>query len=196
MAPSSYASKFDLSHMVWNTPLGPVGLVKRGERLAQITLQADPDNYAFVVERNFGSPGKRSRAPFDEIRRQIDEYLAGRRLVFRLPLDIDQGTPFQQRVWKALMEIPYGQTMSYKDVAQAIGQPSATRAVGGANGMNPLPIVVPCHRVVAADGTLGGFSSGLAIKKKLLGLERTTCAKVDRLGMFSAGRGGADRPRP
>jgi methylated-DNA-[protein]-cysteine S-methyltransferase len=196
MALSSYASKFDLAHMVWNTSLGPIGLVKRGQRLAQITLQADPATYPFVVERNFGSPGTRSKAPFDEIRRQIDEYLAGRRLVFRLPLDIDQGTPFQQRVWKALMDIPYGQTLSYKDVAQAIGQPSATRAVGGANGMNPLPIVVPCHRVVAADGTLGGFSSGLAIKKKLLGLEQTTRARVDQLGLFSRGSCGSITPRP
>jgi methylated-DNA-[protein]-cysteine S-methyltransferase len=101
---------------------------------------------------------------------QLEGYLAGRRTVFDLPL-VPEGTPFQQKVWAALQQIPYGKTVSYRDVARAIGRPTAFRAVAGACGKNPLVICVPCHRVVAADGGLGGFSGGLWRKKALLGLE-------------------------
>ena len=101
---------------------------------------------------------------------QILEYFAGQRRAFTLPLN-PGGTPFQQRVWQALQEIPYGHVISYKQLAQRIGQPTALRAVGGANHRNPLPIVIPCHRVIAADGSLGGFGGGLEIKRALLELE-------------------------
>ena len=184
MSLSSYASRSDLNYTVWDSPLGPLGLVSRSGRLAQVVLHADPSSFAFEVERTFGAAGSRDEASFKDIRRQIEEYLGGRRLVFRLPMDIDLGTPFQKRVWKSLMCIPYGQTMTYREVAGAIGQPSAMRAVGGANGMNPLPIVIPCHRVVATDG-IGGYSGGLEIKRQLLDLEAKTRARVASLGMFS-----------
>ena len=105
-----------------------------------------------------------------ETLRQLDDYFQGRLREFRLPLDL-QGTRFQLRVWNALLRIPYGKTSSYSALARRIGSPKAARAVGSANGQNPIPIVVPCHRVVNADGGLGGYSCGLRYKKMLLDLE-------------------------
>ena len=107
---------------------------------------------------------------FEGLRRQLDEYFDGRRREFDVPL-APAGTPFQQEVWAALLDIPYGATASYGEVAEAVGRPSAMRAVGGANGANPVPILIPCHRVIAADGTLGGFGGGLERKVLLLELE-------------------------
>ncbi|MPM89161.1 Methylated-DNA--protein-cysteine methyltransferase, constitutive [bioreactor metagenome] len=103
---------------------------------------------------------------------QLREYLNGTRQVFDLPL-APQGTPFQQSVWKELLKIPYGSTRSYQDVAKAIGKPQACRAVGMANNRNPLVIIIPCHRVIGAGGKLVGYGGGLAIKAKLLELEKT-----------------------
>jgi methylated-DNA-[protein]-cysteine S-methyltransferase len=108
---------------------------------------------------------------FDDVAIQLAEYFDGGRRVFELPLAPD-GTPFQLRVWNALVEIPYGETISYGQLASRIGQRSASRAVGLANGSNPLPIVIPCHRVIGADGKLTGYGGGLAIKRQLLALER------------------------
>ena len=101
---------------------------------------------------------------------QLAEYFAGKRREFALDL-APFGTDFQLRVWRVLQAIPYGALRNYGDIARAIGQPGAARAVGGAIGSNPLPIVIPCHRVIASDGTIGGYSGGLAIKHRLLALE-------------------------
>jgi methylated-DNA-[protein]-cysteine S-methyltransferase len=103
---------------------------------------------------------------------QIVEYLEGKRRRFELPLDL-RGTPFQRAVWEELLRIPYGETRTYAEIARAIGRPSAMRAVGAANGANPVALVVPCHRVIATGGKLGGYGGGLALKKRLLALERT-----------------------
>ena len=105
-----------------------------------------------------------------DTRVQLDEYFAGERRVFDLPL-APRGTAFQREVWNALRDIPYGETISYAQLALRIGKPSAMRAVGAANGRNPLPIVVPCHRVIGADGSLTGFGGGLPTKRFLLELE-------------------------
>ena len=102
--------------------------------------------------------------------RQLEEYFAGRRRQFDLPLDL-HGTEFQKRCWQELLKIPYGETRSYADVARAIGNPSAVRAVGLANGQNPIAIIVPCHRVIGSDGSLTGYGGGLETKRKLLELE-------------------------
>jgi methylated-DNA-[protein]-cysteine S-methyltransferase len=102
--------------------------------------------------------------------RQLEEYFAGRRRQFDLPLDL-HGTEFQKRCWQELLKIPYGETRSYADVARAIGKPSAVRAVGLANGQNPIAIIVPCHRVIGSDGSLTGYGGGLETKRKLLELE-------------------------
>jgi methylated-DNA-[protein]-cysteine S-methyltransferase len=108
--------------------------------------------------------------------RQIEEYFAGRRAEFDVPLD-PRGTPFQLRVWEVLRAIPYGQRCTYRDIATRLGSPSASRAVGGAVGHNPLSIIVPCHRVVGADGSLTGYAGGLDRKRELLALESRGAAR-------------------
>lgn len=113
---------------------------------------------------------KENVAPFAKAIRQLEEYFAGKRKDFDLPLS-PAGTAFQQSVWKALMTIPFGKTASYSDIAQGISNPNAVRAVGLANGRNPIPIVIPCHRVIGKDGSLTGYGGGLPIKEKLLALE-------------------------
>ena len=118
-------------------------------------------------QRNDGNP------LLMEAARQLQAYFAGRLREFQLPLDID-GTGFQKRVWGQLAAIPYGETRSYRQIAQALGSPGAVRAVGAANGANPVPIVVPCHRVIGAKGKLVGYGGGLALKKRLLELEGCT----------------------
>ena len=107
---------------------------------------------------------------------QLEEYLNGERKEFNLPLN-PKGTPFQQKVWSALLSIPYGETRSYKDVAIQVGKPNASRAVGMANHENPIPIFIPCHRVISSDGTLGGYSEGIDIKAKLIQLEGQSSRK-------------------
>ena len=101
---------------------------------------------------------------------QLDEYFHNKRKIFNIPLDI-QGTEFQKKVWHELLKSPFGKTVSYKTIAQRIGDIKSIRAVGGANGANPIPIIIPCHRVVNSDGTIGGYSGGIKIKEKLLELE-------------------------
>jgi methylated-DNA-[protein]-cysteine S-methyltransferase len=105
-----------------------------------------------------------------EVREQLDAYFAGERRAFALKL-APRGTEFQQRVWQALSAIPYGETTTYAAIARTIGQPNAVRAVGAANGRNPISIVVPCHRVIGQDGTLTGYAGGLPSKQRLLALE-------------------------
>lgn len=107
----------------------------------------------------------------DALVEQLDRYFNGHLTAFTVALDLDQGTPFQRKVWEELARIPHGETRSYAEVAAAVGNPRAARAVGSANGENPIPIVIPCHRVIRADGSLGGYSSGTHIKQALLKLE-------------------------
>jgi methylated-DNA-[protein]-cysteine S-methyltransferase len=104
---------------------------------------------------------------------QLAEYFSGQRKSFTVPLDVD-GTVFQKQVWRELVKIPFGQTISYRDVAKRIKNPKAVRAVGSANGKNPVCIIVPCHRVIAADGTIGGYAGGIRMKEQLLKLESAT----------------------
>lgn len=115
-------------------------------------------------------------------KRQITEYMAGTRKTFDLTMDLSQGTAFQRRVWKKLRGVPYGQIRSYRELASSVGGSRYARAVGGAVGANPLPIVIPCHRIVAQDGSLGGFSCGLAAKRRLLSIEGSLSQirRVDR----------------
>ena len=148
------------------SPLGPLLLVGTEDALTSIwlpsgrdrRLEPDPD----WIE---------SRAPFAEAVRQLDAYFAGRLRQFDLPL-APKGTAFQQRVWQALLDIPYGETASYGELARRIGRPAAFRAVGAANGQNPLSIVIPCHRVIGSDGRLIGYGGGLPAKSTLLALEQ------------------------
>lgn len=111
-----------------------------------------------------------SRGPVAQAARQLREYFAGARTEFDLPL-APEGTEFQRSVWRRLQEIPYGETISYGELARRVGNPKASRAVGAANGQNPIPIVIPCHRVIGANGKLTGFGGGLPTKEALLTLE-------------------------
>lgn len=118
-----------------------------------------------------GSSSLRAKRHADLAVRQLREYFAGRRTRFSVPLHME-GTEFQQRAWRAMRKIRYGSTVSYAQQAKTIGSPKAVRAVGSANGANPIPIIVPCHRVIASDGSLGGYALGLKMKRFLLELER------------------------
>ena len=115
--------------------------------------------------------------PFADAMAQLQSYFAGKLRSFDLPLD-PQGTDFQRSAWTALLDIPYGETRSYSDIARAIGRPKAVRAVGAANGQNPISIVIPCHRVVGSNGDLTGFGGGLDVKQQLLTLEGSLSQKM------------------
>jgi methylated-DNA-[protein]-cysteine S-methyltransferase len=117
-----------------------------------------------------------NKTPFAETIRQLDAYFAGELSTFDLPL-APQGTPFQRAVWQALQQIPYGTTTSYGALAHTIGKPKAVRAVGAANGANPIPIIIPCHRVIGSNGKLTGFGGGLETKARLLNLEQPVAVR-------------------
>lgn len=123
----------------------------------------------FVSADKLGRPANEKVAK--QVINQLDEYFASERQVFDIPLDLSTGTPFQIKVWQALLQIPYGQTISYATLAKNIGKPTAFRACANANGKNPISLIVPCHRVIASDGSLGGYTGGIDIKKTLLALE-------------------------
>ena len=140
-------------------------------------LQLDWEDGAVTALKN-ADAGIHADAPNELTKlvfRQLDEYFAGTRKTFDFPYRL-HGTPFQEQVWAALQEIPYGETRSYQDIAKAIGHPKAFRAVGMANHANPVFIVIPCHRVIGANGSLVGYGGGLEMKRALLELEKTGCA--------------------
>ena len=151
-----------MNYQLLDTPIGTLRLVSDGRHLTASEFEGRYDDCA--QDRQTGDPVLTSCAS------QLREYFAGERTRFDLPL-APKGTAFQQAVWTALKKIPYGRLRSYSDIANAIGKPGAVRAVGAANGRNPLPIVVPCHRVIGSDGSLTGFAGGLGIKRRLLQLE-------------------------
>ncbi len=151
----------------WTTHTSPIGellLTSNGQALTGLHMEESTH------------PPRRDPAwirddiPFHAARTQLDDYFANRRRRFDLPL-APAGTPFQRKVWEALLEIPFGSTASYGEIARRVGAPRAVRAVGGANGRNPIAIVIPCHRVIGGDGSLTGFGGGLERKRFLLELE-------------------------
>ena len=132
-----------------------------------LTLVGSEAGLSAVHFEGSGTPADGGCPLLDEAAGQLEAYFAGDRRHFDLPLDL-AGTPFQLRAWRALAEIPYGTTVSYAEQAHRLGRPSAVRAVGAANGQNPVPIVLPCHRVIGSDGSLTGFGGGLDVKRALL----------------------------
>lgn len=159
--------------LIFKSSWGWMGVAESPEGLAAIVLpQTSRVDVATALGKEGGGfDGTSSSSLLREARKQLMEYLAGSRTSFDLPLDLSRGTAFQQRVWKTLGAIPYGQLWSYRGLASRVGGVQYARAVGGAVGANPLPIVLPCHRIIAQDAGLGGFSSGLPAKRKLLALE-------------------------
>ena len=148
------------------SPIGELTLIASDDGLVAVLWEDDtPDRVRL---------GTLSDAPNHPVlvqaERELGDYFAGRRTTFSVPLDM-RGTDFQQSVWRALLTIPFGETRSYADIATQIGRPTATRAVGTANGRNPISIIAPCHRVIGSNGSLTGFAGGLKAKEYLLGLE-------------------------
>lgn len=164
------AATTTLSH-VWcwhDTPVGRLSLTASGAGLASVGLPPPCErDWALPPPGTVPDAWREAEAVLAAARQQLDEYFAGRRRVFTLSLDA-QGTPFQRRVWEIVAAIPYGSTRTYGEVAAQLGQPAAMRAVGAANGHNPLPIIIPCHRVVGRGGRLVGYGGGLALKQALL----------------------------
>ena len=158
------------------SPVGKLKLVASSGALVAILWEKERPNRVKLDEMSLDL----QHSILIEAERQLSEYFAGERTEFDLPFQ-PEGTEFQKKVWRALREIPFGKTKSYLDLAKAIGSPNASRAVGAANGTNPLSIVVPCHRVVGADGALTGFAGGLETKAALLALEAASRAD-DRRG--------------
>ena len=153
-----------LSYAHHDSPIGPLLLAGEGTDLCVLSFPSgsralDPDE-----------SWREDRTVFTECFRQLDDYFSGKRLEFDLPLR-PQGTPFQQSVWAQLVQIPYGETISYGELASRIGNRNASRAVGAANGANPIAIIIPCHRVIGADRSMTGFGGGIDLKRKLLNHE-------------------------
>lgn len=157
-----------------DSPIGALRLAATERGLAYLALpRTSGRGLAGWLARH--APDARREQAFAPLRdavRQLVEYLEGKRTRFELPLDL-RGTPFQRGVWEALLAIGYGETRSYAEVARAVGAPAAVRAVGTANGANPVPLVVPCHRVIASGGKLGGYGGGLELKRRLLAMEQS-----------------------
>lgn len=144
-----------------DSPVGPLTAISQDGKLIGLAFgPLSPEN---AVERE--------TEILTEVRRQLDEYFRGERRSFCLELS-PEGTDFQKKVWRALYDIPYGETRSYRDIALAAGSPKAFRAVGQANHVNPIAIIIPCHRVLRSDGGIGGYAGGLDTKRMLLALER------------------------
>lgn len=159
------------------SPVGELKLVANGSRLAAILWENDKPNRVRL--------GPMSEAPDHSVlmktARQLEEYFAGTRNAFDLELDF-AGTEFQKKVWAALLTIPFGETRTYSQIAEQIGHPSAVRAVGAANGRNPISIIAPCHRVIGASGKLTGFAGGLEAKERLLTLEGGQWSDIGKTG--------------
>jgi methylated-DNA-[protein]-cysteine S-methyltransferase len=173
----TYFSKFT------RTPVGQLKLVASGRGLAAILWEND--NPRRVRLDNVVADAR--HPVLLETEKQLGEYFAGRRKVFELPLDF-AGTEFQRRVWEALLTIPFGETRSYAQIAKQIGHAEAVRAVGAANGRNPISIIAPCHRVIGSSGKLTGFAGGLEVKARLLAHEAPQPSLLDLAGPAEASR--------
>ena len=157
-----------LTHVTIGSPIGALTLVAAGDGLAGLYMEVHRHGPG---PAGLGRAGDPAAEPFAAAARQLEAYFAGRLTRFSLPLS-PRGTEFQRQVWAALLEIPYGQTVTYGQLAAGLGRAAASRAVGLANGRNPISIVVPCHRVIGSDGSLTGYGGGLDRKRYLLDLEQ------------------------
>jgi methylated-DNA-[protein]-cysteine S-methyltransferase len=162
-----------------NSPVG--GLIFVVSHRGLVRLEFDRGKFPRSTPETMWRESQSDTLPYV---REVEQYFAGERRAFTFPLDL-RGTDFQLKCWRALLDIPYGETRTYADIARAVGQPRGFRAVGLANNRNPIAIVVPCHRVIASDGTLCGYGGGLDIKQKLLDLEARSS------GLFASKTGAA-----
>ncbi len=161
----------ELKYITFSTASGWIGVVASPDGLLKTTLPAKSEEVARILLGDEVDKAVQSPEVFADLAERLGLYFSGGKVVFNDKLDLSTTTPFRRTVWEAARLIPYGETRSYLWVARQIGRPEAARAVGQALGRNPLPVIVPCHRVVASDGTLGGFTGGLDLKRQLLRLE-------------------------
>jgi methylated-DNA-[protein]-cysteine S-methyltransferase len=157
---------------VFDSPVGRIVIAATAKGISSVSLRPTKREIATAEGVGSSRPGAtEARGHVRRLRKQLTRYFAGGRARFDVPLDLSRGTAFQRAVWRACARIPSGQMRSYADLARMAGRPGAARAVGNAMHNNPVPIVVPCHRVIKSDGSLGGFGSGVSLKKKLLRIE-------------------------
>ena len=161
----------DVGFDVVESPIGPLLVAATERGLARIFFDAEPELHLDRLAGVYGPRVLRSASTIDAARRQLDEYFAGRRDVFALDVDLRGAAPFARQVLDELARVPYGQTTTYGTLAARVGAPRAARAVGTVMNRNPIPIVLPCHRVVGASGSLTGYAGGLEVKERLLRLE-------------------------
>lgn len=180
------STPFAISCHTRELPLvGPVTVAVARDGLCLLSLGDPQEARAYLTRRYPGQPVEEDAGPCAQAFQQIEEYLAGTRATFSLPLAV-AGSEFQRRVWDAVAAIPYGSTRSYGQIAASVGKPTASRAVGAANGANRLCLVIPCHRVVGADGRLVGYAHGVSLKERLLELEARTAVQQAVGGQVSA----------
>jgi len=153
------------------TPVGPVLAASTDAGLVRVSFRQKESSFVAELEQRLGANAVRSPRKLAPVVAQIKGYFAGRRRTFDVPVDLRRLTPFQRRVLAAARRVPGGRVVSYGEIARRIGKPRASRAVGQALGRNPVPIIIPCHRVISGGGGLGGYTGGLDIKKKLLAIE-------------------------
>lgn len=154
-----------------DSPIGAVHIASTAKGICTISMSVSEESFVSEIKRH-GIPEKNDER-FSKLKKDLKDYFGGKNAgLNKHTLDISAGTKFQQKVWNKLLEIPYGETRSYKWLAEGVGSPKGYRAVGGANGKNPIPIIIPCHRVINSDGSIGGYSGGAWIKEWLLKLEK------------------------
>jgi len=162
-----------ITYTLFPSPVGTIGLAATPKGLCRLSLNVHNESaFCRTLRREYCRPLLRNDHSFRDISARLRAYFTGKPVRFNTRFDLSEGTPFQQKVWRSLRRIPYGQTRSYRSVAESIGHPRSPRAVGGACGNNPVAVIIPCHRVIGADGKLGGFTGGLKIKRWLLQSER------------------------
>jgi methylated-DNA-[protein]-cysteine S-methyltransferase len=164
----------DVAYDLAESPVGTLLVAATPAGVCRISFDPEPEAALDELARSFGARVLRAPRPLGLVRRELDEYFAGRRREFDVPLDLGAAAPFQRAVLTELAQVPYGRTATYGALAERIGRPRAARAVGGALNRNPLPIVLPCHRIVGAAGNLVGYAGGLDRKRALLALEGVT----------------------
>ena len=165
------AKSAGLEYAVFDTRLGWMAAAASDKGLVELVLPQPTAEGALASLSKAALAGRENEARFQSLAHELRDYMSGKAVSFQEELDLTRATPFQRRVWQQTRQIPCGQSRSYGWIAKRLGQPGACRAVGQALGRNPLPVVIPCHRVLASDGSLGGFSGGLSVKRRLLELE-------------------------
>jgi methylated-DNA-[protein]-cysteine S-methyltransferase len=173
------AGLLDVAYDLAETPIGTLLVATTDRGLCRISYDPQPELEAESLAETFGVRVLRATKPIDPVRRQLDEYFDGKRTEFELPVDLTQAAPFSREVLTRLARVPYGQVTTYGALAAAAHRPKAARAVGTVMNRNPVPIVLPCHRVVGANGALVGYGGGLERKEQLLKLEGAIQSQLD-----------------